>query len=81
MLKARQSQNHFSSRHFFQEANKQIGLYYNDTSGRLVFVLFLEEIQDTKKTFREMTVKKFIVIKNNFKDDPNWKELFVTSDS
>ena len=27
-------------------------LYYYDTSGRLVFVRFLEEIEDTKKTFQ-----------------------------
>ena len=31
--------------------NEQIRLYY-DTSGRLVFVRFLGEIEDTKKTFR-----------------------------
>ena len=36
---------------FFQKMNEQIRLYY-DTSGRLVFVRFLEEIEDTKKTFR-----------------------------
>ena len=31
---------------------KKIRLYYYDTSGRLVFVRFLGEIEDTKKTFR-----------------------------
>ena len=36
----------------FQKINKWIRLYYYDTSGRLVFVRFLEEIEDTKKTFR-----------------------------
>ena len=36
----------------FQKMNKWIRLYYYDTSGRLVFVRFLEEIEDTKKTFR-----------------------------
>ena len=37
---------------FFQKMNKQILLYYYETSGRLVFVRFLEEVEDTKKTFR-----------------------------
>ena len=37
---------------FLPKTNKQIRLYYYDTSGRLVFVCFLEEIEDTKKTFR-----------------------------
>ena len=32
--------------------NERILLYYYETSGRLVFVRFLEEIEDTKKTFR-----------------------------
>ena len=32
--------------------NKKIRLNYYDTSGRLVFVHFLEEFEDTKKTFR-----------------------------
>ena len=31
---------------------KKIQIYYYDTSGRLVFVRFLGEIEDTKKTFR-----------------------------
>ena len=43
----------FLSLRFFQ--NKQTNEFdftkYNDTSGRLVFVQFLEEIEDTKKTF------------------------------
>ena len=37
---------------FLQTANKRIWLYYYDTSGQLVFVRFLEEIDDTKKPFR-----------------------------
>ena len=37
---------------FLQKTNEQIRLYYYDTSGRLVFVRFLEEIDDPKKTFR-----------------------------
>jgi hypothetical protein len=37
---------------FLQKTNKRIQLYYYDTSGRLVFVLFLEEIDDPKKPFR-----------------------------
>ena len=32
-----------------KKTNEQIRLYYCDTSGRLVFVRFLEEIEDTKK--------------------------------
>ena len=42
----------FSSRRFLQKTNKQILLYYYETSGCLVFVRFLEEIEGTKKTFR-----------------------------
>ena len=34
-----------------QKMNEQIWLYYYDTSGRLIFVRFLENIEDTKKTF------------------------------
>ena len=47
-----------NSKLFFQanvsskKTNKRIRLYYFGTSGRLVFVWFLEEIEDTKKTFR-----------------------------
>ena len=37
---------------FLQKMNEQIRFYYNDTSGRLVFVRFLEEIDDPKKPFR-----------------------------
>ena len=32
--------------------NERIQLYYYDTSGWLALVLFLEEIEDTKKTFQ-----------------------------
>ena len=42
----------FSSRRFLQKTNERILLYYYETSGRLVFLRFLEEIEDTKKTFR-----------------------------
>ena len=37
-----------------KKRRKKILLYYHDTSGRLVFVclVFLEEIEDIKKTFR-----------------------------
>ena len=34
-----------------QKTNERIWLYYYDTSSRLVFVRFLEEIEDTKKYF------------------------------
>ena len=37
---------------FLQKMNEQIRLYYYDTSSRLVFVRFLEEIDDPKKPFR-----------------------------
>ena len=36
---------------FLQKMNERIRLYYYDTSGRLVFVRFLEEIDDPKKPF------------------------------
>ena len=38
----------FSSQSFLQNTNKRIRLYYYDTSGRLAFVRFLEEMEDTK---------------------------------
>ena len=41
----------FSSGRFLQKMNNQIELYDYETSDRLVFVHFLEEIEDTKKTF------------------------------
>ena len=37
---------------FSQKTNEKNQLYYNDTSGRLFFVRFFGEIEDTKKTFR-----------------------------
>ena len=36
---------------FLQKTNEGIRLYYYDTSSRLVFVRFLEEIVDTKNHF------------------------------
>ena len=42
----------FSSWFFFQNTIKPIRLYYFNTSGQLVFVCILEEIEETKKTFR-----------------------------
>ena len=36
----------------YKKTNERIWLYYYDTSSRLVFVHFLEEIEDTKKPFR-----------------------------
>ena len=35
-----------------KKRTKKIRLNYQDTSGRLVFVRFLEEFEDTKNTFR-----------------------------
>ena len=43
---------------FLQEMNKQIRLYYYDTLGRLVFVRFLEEIDDPKKPFWNQLTSK-----------------------
>ena len=37
---------------FLQKTNERIRLYYYDTSSRLVFVRFLEEVKDTKKPFQ-----------------------------
>ena len=42
----------FKGTFLHKKMNNQIQLYYYDTSGQLVFVQFLEEIEDTKKTFR-----------------------------
>ena len=40
---------------FLQKTNERIRLYYYDTSGRLVFVRFLEEIDDYQKTISKLT--------------------------
>ena len=56
----------FSSRRFLQKTNKRILLYYYETSGRLVFVCFLEEIEDTKKTFRNYLTFSQITQSYNF---------------
>ena len=45
----------FSSGRFFQKTNKGIRLYYYDTSGRLVFVRFQEEIEDRHKKNSKLT--------------------------
>ena len=44
--------------------NEQILLYYYETSGRLVFVRFLEEIEDTKKTFRNYLTFRGLILDN-----------------
>ena len=36
---------------FLQKMNERIQLYFYDTSSRLVFARFLEEIEDTKNHF------------------------------
>ena len=51
-VKVRQSQNDFFKPTFPPKTNEQIQLYYYDTSGWFVFVHFLEEIDETKKTFQ-----------------------------
>ena len=53
-----QTKGQTNSKWFFQDnvsskkTNERIRFYYYDTSGRLVFVHFLEETEDTKKLFR-----------------------------
>ena len=37
---------------FSKKTNKEIRLYYYGTSSRIVFICFLGELKDTKKTFR-----------------------------
>ena len=41
----------FSSRHFLHKTNERIIPYYYETSGRLVFVQFLEEIDNPRNHF------------------------------
>ena len=54
----------FSSERFLQKTDERILLYYYQTSGRLVFVRFLEEIEDTKKTFRnDLTFSKILKVR------------------
>ena len=64
--------------------NKQILLYYYETSGRLVFICFLEEIEDTKKHFEiiwplvpkiEICSKYFL--NKNPKNHPLWEGWFL----
>ena len=52
----------------FLKKTKQIQLYYYDTSGRLVFVHFLEEIEDTKKSFRNYLTFRSQVQSIKFED-------------
>ena len=52
LLKVRTSQKDLLKKTFFPKKNEQILLCYYKTSSRLVFALFLEEIEDTKRTFR-----------------------------
>ena len=52
---------------FLQKTNERIRLYYYDTSSGLVFVHFLEEIEDTKKNHFEiiwpLTERKNLIMK------------------
>ena len=67
ILKVRKSRNYFLSRRFLQKMNKWILLYYYETSGWLVFVRILEEIEDTKKTFwNYLTFKAYYSRKRNW---------------
>ena len=65
----------FSSKCFLQKTNERILLYHYETSGQLAAVHFLEEIENTKKTFRNyLTFKKGVDIMNEgfpfFSRDP-----------
>ena len=52
LLKVIKSRNDFFQANVSsKKTNKQILLYYYETSDGLVFVRFLEEIEDTKNTF------------------------------
>jgi hypothetical protein len=62
----------FSRQRFFQKMNKRIILYYDETSGQLVFVRFLEEIEDTEKTFRNQLTFNDISIQEFPQDMPNY---------
>ena len=58
------------SKWFFQadiskKTKEQIQLYYYDTLGRFVFVRFLEEIEDTEKTFRNYLTFSLAGLLNN----------------
>ena len=58
----------FSSRRFFQKTNEPFQLYYYGTSGRRVFVHFLEEIEESKKEFQNyLTFNWNLFIKLNHK--------------
>ena len=50
---------------FLQKRNERIRLYYYDNSSRLVLVCFLEEIEDTKKTFRNYCPNVYTVNPNH----------------
>ena len=52
LLKVKKSWKDFFKEMFPLKTNKRILLYYYETSGLVVFVYFLEEIEDTKKIFR-----------------------------
>ena len=57
----------FLGRRFLQKTNEPILLYYYETSGGLVFVPFLEEIEDTKNTFLNyLTLIRLNILLNTF---------------
>ena len=51
--------------------NKRIQLYYYDTSGRLVFVHFLEEIEKNLKKHFEINWPFSVSLKLHNPPDPN----------
>ena len=63
---------------FLQKTNEQIRLYYYDTSGRLVFVRFLEEIDDPKKPFRNYLTFRYL---GQFMFVANWSIFKVQGTS
>ena len=52
----------FSGRRFLQKMNERVLLYYYETSGWLIFIHFLEEIEDTKRTFWNHLTFRFSIL-------------------
>ena len=64
---------------FLQKTNEGIRLYYYDTSSRLVFVRFLEEIEDIKKpkfcSIKGQIISKWLFGVFNFLQKTNENKL------
>ena len=76
----------FSSRRYLQKTNEWILLYYYESSYWLVFVSFLEEIEDTKTTFRNyLTFSTYLIFtwskhftSNCFSKLTTWRTKLMT---